>query len=133
MTYLYRTHEHLYYCHGALGEERIHETRTTVLESYSRVGHPPLPGPGVTGPLPVSLSSGFPDSSVGKESAYNKEDPSLIPGFGRSPGGGKGYPLQYSGLDNSMDCTVHGVTKGRTRPSMLENSTASYQVTLEKD
>ena len=37
------------------------------------------------------------------------------PGLGRSPGEGKGYPLQYSGLENSMDCTVHGVTKSQTQ------------------
>ena len=47
---------------------------------------------------------GFPDSSVGKESACNAGDPGSIPGLGRSPGEGKGYPLQYSGLENSMDC-----------------------------
>ena len=40
-----------------------------------------------------------------------------IPGLGRSPGEGKGYPLQYFGLENSMDYTVHGVTKSRTRLS----------------
>ena len=39
-----------------------------------------------------------------------------IPGLGRSPGEGKGYPLQYSGLENSMDYTVHGVAKSWTRP-----------------
>ena len=44
--------------------------------------------------------SGFPDSSVGKESACNAGDPGLIPGLGRSPRKGKGYPLQYSGLEN---------------------------------
>ena len=38
----------------------------------------------------------------------------MIPGLGRSPGEGKGYPLQYSGLENSMDCAVYGVTKSRT-------------------
>ena len=58
---------------------------------------------------------GFPDSSVGKESACNAGDPSLIPGSGRSPGEGKRYPLQYSGLENSMDCIVHGVAKSQTR------------------
>ena len=57
---------------------------------------------------------GFPDSSVGKESACNAGGPSLIPGLGRSPGEGKGYPLQYSGLENSMDCMVHGVAKSQT-------------------
>ena len=101
--------------------------------------------------LPDSL--GFPDSSVGKESACNAGDPSLIPGLGRSTGEGIGYPLQYSwaslvaqlvknlpavwetwvqslgyedspgegnscplqysGLENSMDCIVHGVTKSQ--------------------
>ena len=50
-------------------------------------------------------------SQVGKESACNAEDLDLIPGLGRSPGEGKGYPLQYSGLENSMDCIVHGVSK----------------------
>ena len=54
---------------------------------------------------------GFPDSSVGKESACNAGDPGLIPGLGRCPGEGKGYPLQYSGLENSMDCIVHWVTE----------------------
>ena len=41
-------------------------------------------------------------------------DLSSIPGLGRSPGEGKGYPFQYSGLENSMDCIVHGVTKSWT-------------------
>ena len=50
---------------------------------------------------------GFSDCSVGKESACNEGDLGLIPGLGRSPGGGKGYLLQYSGLENSMDCMGH--------------------------
>ena len=50
-------------------------------------------------------------SSVGKESACNAGDLDLIPGLGRSPGEGKGYPLHYSDLEKSMDCIVHGVTK----------------------
>ena len=54
---------------------------------------------------------GFPDSSVGKESACNAGDPGSIPGSERSPGKGNYYPLQYSGLENSMDCIVHGVPK----------------------
>ena len=58
-----------------------------------------------------------PDSSVGKESTCNAGDPSLIPGSGRSTGEGIGYPLQYSGLENSKDCIVHGVTKSQTRLS----------------
>ena len=51
---------------------------------------------------------------TGKESACNARDLGLIPGLGRSPGKGKGYPLQYSGLENSMHCIAHGVTKSRT-------------------
>ena len=57
---------------------------------------------------------GFPDSSVGKESTRNAGDPGLIPESGRSPGDWKSYPLQYSGLENSMGCIVHGVTKSQT-------------------
>ena len=53
----------------------------------------------------------FPDSSVGKESACSAGDPGLVPGSGRSAGEGIGYPLQYSGLENSMDCIVHGVAE----------------------
>ena len=60
---------------------------------------------------------GFPESSVGKESTHNAGDLGSIPGLGRSPGEGKGYPLQYSGLENSMDCMVHGVAKSQRRLS----------------
>ena len=63
------------------------------------------------------LSLGFPGSSVGKEFACNARDPSSIPGSGRSPGEGKGYPLQYSGLKNSVECIVYTVAKSRTRLS----------------
>ena len=59
-------------------------------------------------------NSSFPCGSAGKESACNAGDLGSIPGLGRSPRGGKGYPLQYSGLENSMDCIVHGVTKSQT-------------------
>ena len=55
--------------------------------------------------------------SAGKESACNAGDLGLIPVLGRSPGEGKGYTFQYSSLENSMDCTVHGVTKSWTRES----------------
>ena len=47
-------------------------------------------------------SWGYPGDSAGKESACNAGDLGSIPGLGRSPGKGKGYPLQYSGLENSM-------------------------------
>ena len=50
----------------------------------------------------IELIPLFPDSSVGKESACNAGDPSSMPGLGRSPEEGIGYPLQYSGLENSM-------------------------------
>ena len=110
--------------------------------------------------LPTNM--GFPDSSVGKESACNAGDPGLIPGSGRSPGEGigyplqysraslvaqlvinpsammetwgrslgwedplekgKAYPLQYSGLENSMDCIVHGVAKSWTQLSSFHSS-----------
>ena len=50
----------------------------------------------LTFPLPTHPLQGFPDSSVGKESSCNAGDPGSIPGLGRSPGEGIGYPLQYS-------------------------------------
>src|SRR5574341_538120 len=56
---------------------------------------------------------GFPCGSACKESACNVGDLGSIPGLGRSPGEGKGYPLQYSGLESSRDCTVHGVAKSQ--------------------
>ena len=66
----------------------------------------------------MSLNTrGFPESSAGKESACNEGDLGLIPGLGRASGEGKGYPLQYTGLENSMDGIVHGVAKHWTRLS----------------
>ena len=62
---------------------------------------------------------GLPGGSDGKESTCNVGDLDLIPGLGRSPGEGNHYPLQYSGLENSMDCIVHGVTKSQTRLSIF--------------
>ena len=54
---------------------------------------------------------GFPGGSAGKESISYAGDLGLIPGLGRSPGEGKGYPLQYSGLENSMECIIHKFAK----------------------
>ena len=59
--------------------------------------------------------AGFPCGSAGKESTCNAGDPGSIPVLGRSPGEEKGYPLQYSGLKNPMDCIVHGVAKSQTQ------------------
>ena len=73
------------------------------------------PGEGIGYPTPVFL--GFPGGSAGKESACNVGDLGLIPGLGRCPGEGNGYLFQYSGLENSMDCIVHGVAKSRTQLS----------------
>ena len=69
--------------------------------------------------LLIHSTGGFSDSSSGKESACNSGDPSSIPGLGRSPGGGNGNPLQYSGLENPMDrgswqVIVHRVVKSQT-------------------
>ena len=60
---------------------------------------------------------GLPCGSAGKESACNEGDLGSIPGLGRSPGEGNSYPLQYSGLENSMDCIIHGIAKSQTKPS----------------
>ena len=70
--------------------------------------------------LPTPVFLGFPGGSDGKESACNAEDLGSIPELGRSPGEGNGYPLQHSGLENSMDrgawqATVHGVARNQTQ------------------
>ena len=76
----------------------------------------------------------YPCGLAGKESACNVGDLGLIPGLRTSPGEGKGYPLQYSSLENSMDCTVHGVAESDTTeqlslsPAMYGN--ASYFTSL---
>ena len=61
--------------------------------------------------------TGFHYGSAGKESSCSARDLSLIPGLGKSPAEGKGYQLQYPGLENSMDCIVHGGAKSRTQLS----------------
>ena len=78
------------------------------------------------------FNKGFPDSSIGKESACNAGDPGSVPGSGRSPGEGNGNPLQYSCLKNPMEgealqATVHGVTKSQTR---LSDFTFSIPLTI---
>ena len=65
--------------------------------------------------LKIQSYKDFPCGSVGKESAYNEGDLGSIPGLERSPGEGKGYPLQYSSLESCMDYIVHGVTKSQTQ------------------
>ena len=66
--------------------------------------------------LPTPVFLGFPVAQLVKNlPACSVGDPGWIPGLGRSLGEGKGYPLPYSGLENSMDCIVHGVTKNQTR------------------
>ena len=65
----------------------------------------------------IGVPKSFPGDSDGKESTSKVRDLGSVPGLGRHPGEGKAYPLQYSGLENSMDCIVHGVTKSWTRRS----------------
>jgi len=67
--------------------------------------------------LPTPLFLDLPCGSAGKESDSNVGDLGSIPGLGRSPGEGKGHPLQYYGLENSMDYIDHGVAKSQTQLS----------------
>ena len=69
--------------------------------------------------LPTPVSLGFSCGSAGKAPACSAGDLGSIPGLGRPPGGGEGYPLQYSGLENSMGCVDHGAAESDTteRPS----------------
>ena len=84
----------------------------------------------------LRVSWGFPRGSSGKESAFDAEDPGLIPGSGRSPGEGIGYPLQYSCQRIPMDrgawwATVHGVTKSRTQLSSEHYGTSLVAQTVK--
>ena len=72
---------------------------------------------------------GFPGGSAGKEPVCNGGDLGSIPGLGRSPGEGKDSPLQYSGLENSMDCIVHGVAKSRTQLTNFHSQTSALYTT----
>ena len=72
--------------------------------------------------LPTPIFLGFPRGSAGKQSACNSGHLGLIPWLGRSPGEGKGYPLQDSGLENSMDGIVHGVSKSWDTTEQLSQS-----------
>ena len=65
--------------------------------------------------LPTPVFLGYSDGSAGKEYTCNVGDLGFIPGLARAPGEGNSYPLQYSGLENSMSCIVHRVTKSTTR------------------
>ena len=77
--------------------------------------------------LPTPAFLGFPCGSVCKEFAYNEGSLGSIPGLGSSPGeGNSSYPLQYSGLENSMNCTVHGVAKSWTQLSNFHSHIGSW-------
>ena len=101
-------------------------------ESACNTGDPgSIPGSGRSpggDRLPTPVFLGFPSGSAGKESTCNVGDLGFIPGLGRSPGGRNGYPLQYPGLENSMDCIVFGVPKGQTR--LCDSLSLSYNVSL---
>ena len=81
---------------------------------------------------PTSVFLGFPCGSAGKECTCNVGDLGSVLRLGRSPGGGKGYPLQYSGLENSLDYIVHGVAKSWTWLSDFHKHTREDQSHLDR-
>ena len=89
--------------------------------------------------LPTPVFLGFPCGSAGKEFACNAGDLGSIPGLERYPGEGKGYPLQYYGLENSMDYAIHGVAKSQTRlsdfhfTSVLSGSLSHHLISVSKE
>ena len=74
----------------------------------------------------------FPGGSAAKGSACNAGDVGSVPGLGRSPGEGKGYPLQYSGLENFMDCIVHGIPWNPKELDMTERLSLSQSIGSQK-
>ena len=73
--------------------------------------------------VPLTVQGSFPRGSADKKSAHEAGDLNLIPGLGRSPGAGKGYPLQCSGLENPIDCIGRGVPKSQTQLSNFQFQT----------
>ena len=107
-------------------------------ESTCNAGDPSsIPGmgrsPGESNRLPTPVFLHFPCGSAGKESACNVGDQGSIPRLGRSPEEGKGYPLQYSGLENSMDCIVHEGPKESDTTERLTLSLFYYKSNLRKN
>ena len=93
--------------------------------SFQRRGPSSIPGQKLRSHMPRGQTKyilGFPGGSAGKEFACSGGDQGSIPGLGRSPGEGNGYPFQYSALENSMDCIVHEVEKSQTQLSDLSLS-----------
>ena len=78
--------------------------------------------------LPTPVFLGFRGGSAGKESSWNVGDLGSIPGLERSPGERNSYPLQYSGLENSMDYTVQGIAKSHTRLSDFHSDSDSGHI-----
>ena len=70
----------------------------------------------------------FPCGSAGKESTCDARDVGSISGWGRIPGEGKGYPLQYSGLENAMDCIIHGVAKTQSQLCVFQLSQTPFSL-----
>ena len=99
----------LIFTDSSVGEESTHNAG----DPASIPGSGRSTGAGIGYPTPLFL--GFPCGSAGKESVCNAGDLGLIPGLGRRfSGEGKRYSLQYSGLENSMDCIINGVAKSQT-------------------
>ena len=74
----------------------------------------------------ICIYYGLPPWLSSQESARNAGDLSLIPGLARSPGEGKDYPLQYSVLENSRDCIIHGVAKSQTQLGDFQKTNQWY-------
>ena len=92
---------------SSVGKESAYNAR----DPSSIPGLGKIAGEGIGYPLQYLWASLV--AQLVKESSCNAGDLGLIPGLGRSSENGQGYPLQYSGLENSMDCTVHGVARVR--------------------
>ena len=83
------------------------------------------------GYLPTPVFLDFSGGSAGKESTSNVGKLSSVPGLGRSPGEGKGYPLQYCALENPMNCIVPGVAKSQIQLSDFHKLFPSFSNALQ--
>ena len=122
---------------GSSFERQLFPDSSVGKESTCIAGEPSfIPGSGKIrwkrGRPPTSVFLGFHCGTAGKESACNTGDLGSIPGLGKSPEEGKDYPLQYSGLENSMDCIIHGGHKESDRIERFSLS-LSREIRWEKN
>ena len=126
MKSVHKMRENIWWCPKKVSKKNIHNGSLSKEAIFTMSMCTKLLELWVIFMFPWEKLEDFPGGSAGKESTCNVGDLGSIPGLGRSPGEAKGYPLQYSVLENSMDCIVHGSTKSQTQLNDFHFHRISY-------